>query len=83
MKKILSSVLKKKVIKSINKLGNGVQELIIEIPLSFGTCDSIELDSEDGVYLHIFKEGDLDIVTNFDDISEEDQLKVIKILYTV
>lgn len=83
MKKILSMVLKKKLIKLINHHGKGVSELVIDMPLSFGTCNSIELDSENCVYIHLFKEGDLDIVCNYEDLSEEDQLLVIKLLYTI
>lgn len=83
MKKIFSGVLRKKVIKSIKFYGKGVSELIIDIELSFGTCNSIELDSEGNVLIHMFDSKDFDISCDFDDISEEDKLKVLKVLNTI
>ena len=83
MKKIFSNVIKKKIIKSIKLHGKGVSELVIDINLSFGICNSIELDSEGNVLLHIFDENDFDIVCDFDDVSEEDILVIIKTLNTI
>lgn len=84
MKKILFNVMKNKVINLIRILGFGINELLITIPLSVATFDSIEWDDvDDSVYLHIFEKDDYDIVVSFDDLSEEDQLKVYQILAVI
>ena len=84
MKKILFNVMKNKVINLIRILGFGINELVITIPLSVATFDSIEWDDvDDSVYLHIFEKDDYDIVVSFDDLSEEDQLKVYQILAVI
>ena len=84
MKKILSNIMRNKVISLIRILGFGINELMITIPLSVATFDSIEWDDvDDSVYLHIFEKDDYDIVISFDDLSEEDQLKVYQILSIV
>lgn len=84
MKKILSSVMKNKVINLIKILGFGINELVITIPLSIATFNSIEWDYvDDNVYLHIFEDDNYDLVINFDELSEEDQLKVYQILSVI
>ena len=84
MKKILFNVMKNKVINLIRILGFGINELLITIPLSVATFDSIEWDDvDDSIYLHIFEKDDYDIVVSFDDLSEEDQLKVYQILAVI
>lgn len=84
MKKILFNVMKNKVINLIRILGFGINELLITIPLSVATFDSIEWDDvDDSVYLHIFEKDDYDLVVSFDDLSEEDQLKVYQILAVI
>ena len=84
MKKILSSVMKNKVINLIKILGFGINELLITIPLSIATFNSIEWDHvDDNVYLHIFEDDNYDLVVNFDELSEEDQLEVYKILSVI
>jgi hypothetical protein len=84
MKKILFNVMKNKVINLIRILGFGINELLITIPLSVATFDSIEWDDvDDSVYLHIFEKDDYDMVVSFDDLSEEDQLKVYQILAVI
>ena len=76
--------MKNKVINLIRILGFGINELVITIPLSVATFDSIEWDDvDDSVYLHIFEKDDYDIVVSFDDLSEEDQLKVYQILAVI
>lgn len=81
MKKILSSVMKNKIINLIRILGFGINELVITIPISVGTFNSIEWDdADDNVYLHIFEKDNYDLVMNFDELSEDDQLKVYQIL---
>lgn len=84
MKKILFNVMKNKVINLIRILGFGINELLITIPLSVATFDSIEWDDvDDSVYLHIFEKDNYDIVVSFDELSEEDQLKVYQILSVI
>jgi len=84
MKKILFNVMKNKVINLIRILGFGINELVITIPLSIATFDSIEWDDvDDSVYLHIFEKDNYDMVVSFDDLSEEDQLKVYQILAVI
>lgn len=76
--------MKNKVINLIRILGFGINELVITIPLSIATFDSIEWDDvDDSVYLHIFEKDDYDMVVSFDDLSEEDQLKVYQILSVI
>ena len=76
--------MKNKVINLIRILGFGINELLITIPLSVATFDSIEWDDvDDSIYLHIFEKDDYDIVVSFDDLSEEDQLKVYQILAVI
>ena len=83
MHKILSNVIKKKITKSIHYHGKGVSELVIDISLSFGVCNSIELDSEGNVLLHMFDENDFDIVCDVDDLTEEDKWLILKTLNTI
>jgi hypothetical protein len=81
MKVIFQKIIKKKVELLIRKLGVNVFELIIELPLSFSMCDSIEYNEKDNrIYIHIFDEDDFDLICDFDDIEEEDKLKVYQIL---
>jgi len=75
--------MKKKIIELIKILGFGVDELVITISLTIGVFDSIEWDRiDDSVYLHMFKE-DIDMSFDFEDLSEEDQLKVYSILSVI
>lgn len=76
--------MKNKVIKLIRILGFGINELIITIPLSIATFNSIEWDNvDDNVYLHVFEGNNYDMVISFDLLSEEDQLEVYKILSVI
>ncbi len=79
MKEIFSSVIKKKVIVLINNIGLGVSEIIINLPLSFDTFDTIELEGN-SIILHKFID-ELDYPINFDDLDDEDKLEVYKFLY--
>ena len=81
MKVILQKVIRKKVETLIKRLGGSMLELLIEMPLSFSMCDSIEYNEKDNrIYIHIFDEDDFDLICDFDDIDEEDKLKVYQIL---
>jgi|LakMenE01Jun11ns_1017448.scaffolds.fasta_scaffold9898275_2 hypothetical protein len=81
MKKILIRVMKNKIIQLIKILGIGINELVIDINLDCGSFESVEWDKEeDKVYLHIFEDEDIDIAFDFEELSEEDQLKLYQIL---
>jgi hypothetical protein len=81
MKVILQKVIRKKVETLIKRLGGSMLELLIEMPLSFSMCNSIEYNEKDNrIYIHIFDEDDFDLICDFDDIDEEDKLKVYQIL---
>jgi hypothetical protein len=79
MKEIFSSVIRRKVIKLINDIGLGFSEIIIDLPLSFETFDTIELNNN-SITLHKFMD-DLDYTTDFDYLDDEDKLEVYKLLY--
>jgi len=81
MKKIMSRVMKNNVVQLIKILGIGIYELVIDINLSCGNFETIEWNQEeDKIYLHIFHDEDFDITIDFDDIPEEDQLKIYQVL---
>lgn len=79
MKEIFSSVIRKKVIRLINDIGLGVSEIIIDLPLSFETFNTIELNNN-SITLHKFNDV-LDYTTDFDDLDDDDKLEVYKLLY--
>ena len=79
MKEIFNSVIRRKVIRLINDIGLGVSEIIIDLPLSFETFDTIEL-SDNSIILHKFMD-ELDYTTDFDELDDEDKLEVYKLLY--
>ena len=79
MKEIFSSVIRKKVIKLINDIGLGVSEIIIDLPLSFETFDTIELNNN-SITLHKFMD-DLDYTTDFDYLDDEDKLSSPKLIF--
>jgi len=69
-----------KIIQIIKILGIGVNELIIDIELDSITINSIEwIQSSNKVVVHIFDE-DYDIEMDFDDLSDENQLIILKTL---
>lgn len=81
MKVVLKSILRKKAIYLIKTIGIGVYEIIINIELSFLTINSIEFDEKaDCIFLHAFEEDDFDLIFDFDDLNEEDMLRIIKVL---
>lgn len=72
--------MKNKIINLIRLLGFGLNELLMDIELPIGKFDSVEWDEETNkVFLHIFKYN-LDIMVDFDDLGEEDQLILYKLL---
>jgi hypothetical protein len=73
--------MKNKIINLIKLLGFGLNELLMNINLPIGEFDSVEWDIETNkVFLHIFKDDDLDIMLDFDELDEENQLELYKIL---
>ena len=72
--------MKNKIINLIKLLGFGLNELLMNINLPIGEFDSVEWDIEaNKVFLHIFKD-DLDIMLDFDELDEENQLELYKLL---
>jgi hypothetical protein len=78
MKIILHSILKRKTIETIEELGRGICEIIVDIDLSFGTCNSIEYNIDEyKLYLHFFEDDYYDLVCDFDDIDESDKINIL------
>jgi hypothetical protein len=81
MKKIMSRVMKNKIVQLIKILGIGINELVIDINLECGNFETIEWNQEDDkIYLHIFEDEDIDITFDFDELTEQDQLKIYQVL---
>lgn len=77
MKKLVQFAMRDEIIKLIKILGIGLTELVIDFHLDCGNFETIEYSSEDdSLLLHIFKDEDLDITFDFDDLDEEDQKRV-------
>ena len=80
MKVILSRVIKKKIITIIKKVGVDLFELVIQMPVSFIVFDSIEyIESTNKLMLHYWEE-DFDMSYDFDELEDEDKLKIYEIL---
>jgi hypothetical protein len=79
MKEIFSSVIRKKVTKLISDIGLDISEIVITLPLSIETFDTIEL-SNNTILLHRF-EANLDYIFLFDQLEDEDKLEVYKLLF--
>lgn len=83
MEIIFQKVLKNKIIKLIDLYGLGVNEIILEFPLGIGTFHTIEYDKIlNEIILHQF-EWDFDYPYLFDDLSDDDKLRVYQILNSV
>lgn len=80
MKVILGKVVKKKVIKLIKDIGKDIFELVIELPVSFVVFDSIEyIESTQKLILHYWEE-DFDMSYDFDDLDNDDKIKIYEVL---
>jgi Holliday junction resolvasome RuvABC DNA-binding subunit len=80
---IINKILKNKVIDYINIFGLDLKELVFDIELSEMTINSIEYDQITNLLiLHVFSE-DLDMVYDFDDLSEKDKFIIIEILENI
>jgi hypothetical protein len=78
VKELFNVVIRNKVSNLITKIGNGINEIVIDIPISLCVFNTIELKDEQ-IILHLFKE-DLQFDTNFDDLDEQDKMIVYKTL---
>lgn len=75
--------MKNKVKDLIKILGIGLSEIVIDLELSEVVFNSIEWDEEsDRVILHKF-EDDLDYEFDFEDLTEQNQLEIYKILSVI
>ncbi len=73
--------MKNKIVQLIKILGIGINELVIDINLECGNFETIEWNQEDDkIYLHIFEDEDIDITFDFDELTEQDQLKIYQVL---
>jgi hypothetical protein len=79
MKEIFGSVIRKKVTKLIRDIGLDISEIVIDLPLSFETFDTIELNNNI-IILHRFLDN-LDYSYLFDELDDEDKLEVYKLLF--
>jgi len=80
MKVILGKIVKKKIISIIKEIGIDVFELVVQMPVSFIIFDSIEyVESTNKLLLHYWEE-DFDMSYDFDDLENEDKLKIYEIL---
>ena len=80
MEIIFQKVLKNKIIKLIRQFGVDVDELILDFPLSVGIFHTIEYDKIlNEIILHQF-EWEFDYPYLFDDLSDDDKLRVYQIL---
>lgn len=79
MKEIFGSVIRKKVTKLISDIGLDISEIVIDLPLSFETFDTIELNNNN-IILHRFLDN-LDYTFSFDELDDEDKLEVYKLLF--
>ena len=71
--------MKKEIINIIKILGIDFKELVIDMAIGDIVYNSIEIIDPDTVILHYFYD-DLDIETIWEDISDSDKKKVLKIL---
>lgn len=78
---ILNKVLKNKIIKLIKSYtSDGINELVVDFPLSESTFHSIELiESDNDIFLHSF-DTDFDYSLLFEDFCENDKLRIYQIL---
>jgi len=77
--------MKRKVAKMILIMGIGLNELILDIDLSFATFNSIEyVKSENKIYLYIMHEDeDIEISYDFDDLDKSDKYLIYILLASI
>jgi hypothetical protein len=82
MEQIFNSVIRKKVRILIKTLGDGLPEVVINIPLNIAEFDSIEWNNDNRrIYLNIFDQN-LEYSQDFDELTLIDRIEVYDILYT-
>jgi hypothetical protein len=81
MRVIFDKVIRERLIDIINLYGFGLTELVIDLPLSVGFFHTIEVVNNEIIVLHQFDfEFDFDISYYFEDLSEDDKLRIYMIL---
>ena len=81
---LYNSFIRKRTIAEIKRIGDGICEIIIDIPLSFSAINTIEFDEIDNkIFLHTFEHPDYDISYDFDDLEIEDKFEIINALKTI
>jgi hypothetical protein len=77
---IIKNILKRRLIRSIELLGFGMVELVYDIELSEIIINTIEYDRVNNlILLHVFND-ELDMIYDFDNLSDSDKLIIIKSL---
>lgn len=71
--------MKSEVINLIKIIGFGIPEIVIKLETDTATFDSIELDIDNNIYLHMFN-GGFDATIDWDAITKYDQRKIYNIL---
>ena len=84
MKTMYNSFLRNKAISEIKRLGNGICEILVEIPLSFSTVITLEfIETENRIMVHVFEFDEFDMSFDFDDLDIEDKIEIIKSLKAI
>jgi hypothetical protein len=78
VKELFNIIIRNKVNNLITKIGNGINEIVIDIPTSLCVFNAIEL-KDNKILLHLFDDN-LEFDTNFDDLDEQDKMIVYKTL---
>jgi hypothetical protein len=73
MRQLFDKIIEKKTIKLFKKIACGLNEILVEINISFTDIDSIEL-FENKLILHKFEKDNYDIAYHYDDTSENDKI---------
>ena len=66
MRKLYDNFLKRQLVDEIQRLGQGICEIMVDIPLSFSTINSIEFNNREGlITIHVFEFPDYEINYDF------------------
>lgn len=79
MKQIFDSIIRRKVLYLVYFLADGLSEIIIDIPLSFETFNTIEI-IDNCILLHSFNDT-LEFTTDFDDLDMNDKIEIYQRLF--
>ncbi len=78
MKSLLNNVIKDKSISLIKEIGSELNELVFTMDLEIGEFNSIEYYEEiESIVLHKFKSPNLDMIFDYDLLSEKDRLLIL------